>query len=70
MIDKILGIDVELPTPEEFTKELVKDEKDLDMILICIEEYSRIYHECSSYIMNGELDKARALRASLGLTQT
>lgn len=62
MKDKTLGIDVKLPTPEQFTQELIKDKPNPELAMACIEEYSRIYHQCAMYVMSGEHEKAQKLR--------
>lgn len=65
MSDKFLGVDVELPTPEEFTKELVKDKVSAAMLDGCIKEYSRQYHKCAQLVMDGRLEEAEKLRKNL-----
>lgn len=63
MIRKIVGVEVGLPEPEEFTKELAKSKPSEEMMQACITEYLRLYHECAELVMNGKHEEADLLRS-------
>jgi len=59
------GVDVGLPTPEEFTKELLSEKIDPDLADACITKYGIHYRNCARLVMDGKLDEAQKLRDSL-----
>ena len=66
MIDRAFGIDVGLPTLEQFREELFS-EKGLNIELAdkALKEYSAQYHRCAELVMNGRVDEAEELRNNL-----
>lgn len=70
-IDRPLGIDVGIQKPSEFTKELLaKRELDAETAWEKIKNYSLLYHKCAEHVMNGELEKAQAIREELKASTT